>query len=135
MNQGTFCGRLFVVILSVFLVAGCSSKTNPLAPFQPEITNVQDNFQFQATGVTNVTANLEYIWRNSGTAASVNQACAITAGTATLTIFDDSLVQVYTKDLKVNGTDTTSAGIIGHWTIRVSLSNVSGTLNFRVQKR
>ncbi len=134
MNQGTFCGKLFVVVLIVFLAAGCS-KTNPLAPFQPEITNVQDNFQFQATGVTNVTASLEYIWRNSGTTANVNQACAITAGTATVTIFDDSLTQVYTKDLKVNGTDTTYAGITGHWTIRVSLTNVSGTLNFRVQKR
>jgi hypothetical protein len=134
MNQGTFCGRLFVVVLVMFLVAGCS-KTNPLGPFQPEISNVQDNFQFQATGVTNVTASLDYIWRNSGTTANVNQACAITGGTATLTIFDDSLVQVYTKDLKVNGTDTTYAGITGHWTIRVSLSNVSGTLNFRVQKR
>jgi hypothetical protein len=134
MNQGTFYGRLFVVVLVMFLVAGCS-KTNPLGPFQPEISNVQDNFQFQATGVTNVTASLDYIWRNSGTTANVNQACAITGGTATLTIFDDSLVQVYTKDLKVNGTDTTYAGITGHWTIRVSLSNVSGTLNFRVQKR
>jgi len=134
MNQTTFSVKLFAVILAMFLVAGCS-KSNPLAPFQPEITNVQDNFQFQATGVTNVTATLEYIWRNSGTTANVNQACAITGGTATLTIFDDSLVQVYTKDLKVNGTDTTYAGITGHWTIRVSLASVSGTLNFRVQKR
>ena len=135
MNSASFSVRLSVVVLTFFLVVGCSKKTNPLAPFQPEITNVQDNFQFQATGVTNITATLDYIWRNSGTTANVNQACTITGGTATLTIFDDSLVQVYTKDLKVNGTDTTFAGIAGHWTIRVSLTDVSGTLNFRVQKR
>lgn len=134
MNRTTFSGKLFVVLLTIFLISGCS-KSNPLSPFQPEVTNVQDNFQLQATGVTNVTATLEYIWRNSGTSANVNQACAITGGSATLTIFDDSLTQVYTKDLKANGTYITDAGISGHWTIRVSLTNVSGTLNFRVQKR
>lgn len=57
-----------------------------------------------------------------------------TAGTATLIIKDAASTQVYTKDLNANGTFVTTAGTSGAWTIRVELVNVSGTLNFRVQK-
>jgi len=37
------------------IVAACGSSTGPLAPYQPQINNLADNFQFQATGVQNVT--------------------------------------------------------------------------------
>lgn len=84
--------------------------------------------------MTNVNATAIYTWSNSGTAASVNQATTISAGTATLTILDANGTQVYTKDLGVNGTLLTSTGRTGHWTIKVVLSDYSGTANFRVQK-
>lgn len=124
----------FVLSTMVVLSACGSSSTGPLAPFQPQINNAPDNFQFQATGVTNVTWTFTYTWSNSGTAASVNQATTITAGTATVTILDANSTQVYTKDLSANGTFTTSAGVTGNWTIKVVFTNYSGTPNFRVQK-
>lgn len=46
------------------------------------------DFQFQATGVTNVTWTYTYTWSNSGTTASVNQSTTIAAGTATVAILD-----------------------------------------------
>lgn len=113
--------------------AGCSDS-NPLAPFQPEIANNPDNFQFQVTAAKNVTTTVNYTWQNSGAAANTNQACSIQGGTATVTLFDANGTQVYTKGLEVNGTYPSTSGVAGAWTIRVVISGVSGSLNFRVQK-
>ncbi|HSA92629.1 MAG TPA: hypothetical protein VLE48_06415 [Terriglobales bacterium] len=124
----------FVLLLFVIVVAGCGSDTVLNPRFQPEINNATDNFQFQATNVTNVNDQLQYTWQNTGMQANVNQACSITAGTASLTIRDSAGTVVYSGDLRNNGTFVTNAGPSGGWTIAVSLSGVSGTLNFRVQK-
>ena len=126
--------RVGLIALTLAALTGCGSSTAPLAAFQPQISNTADNFQFQATGVTNVTSTVTYPWSNSGTAASVNQATTVTAGTATVTILDQNGTQVYTKDLSANGTFASSAGVTGNWTIKVVLTNYSGTANFRAQK-
>lgn len=118
--------------LSLLVTLACGS--DPLAPFQPEITNAADNFQFQATGLTGVTWSKEYVWENSDVTANVDHSSAITAGTTLLTIRDHNGTQVYSAPLGASGSVTTSAGVAGtNWRIRVQLTNVSGTLNFRVQ--
>jgi hypothetical protein len=123
-----------VRLTALMMLSACGSSTGPLAPFQPQINNAPDNFQFQATGVTNVTYTFTYTWSNSGTSASVNQSTTATGGTATVTILDANGVQVYTQDLTANGTFATSAGATGNWTIKVVFTNYSGTPNFRAQK-
>lgn len=133
MKSKSFVVRASVVVL-LLAAFGCGSSNKSLAPFQPQINNATDNFQFQATGVTNVTSTLTYTWQNTGTSASVNQSCAITAGSAELVILDKNGAQVYSNNLTANGTFTTSTGVTGNWTIRVTLTNCSGTLNFRAQK-
>ncbi len=126
---------LIVVVLA--LGVGCSdNNTNVINPaFQPEVTNNIDSFQFQATNVTNVTQVLSYSWRNTGVQANVDQSSSITAGTATLTLSDSTGSQVYTRNLTEGGSLASAAGLAGAWTIRVTLTNVNGTLNFRVQKK
>ena len=117
------------------LSVGCGSD-NTLSPqFQPEITNNTDNFQFQATGVTHVSQTLTYTWSNTGTAANVDQSCAITQGSATVQIRDNQGTLVYNRTLADGGTFVTSTGVAGTWSIRVTLNNVDGTLNFRAQKK
>lgn len=116
------------------LVAACGDSTGPLTPFQPQITNAVDNFQLQATGVTQVTWSHSYLWSNSGDSTTINQATTITAGTATVTISDPNGIQRYTQSLSANGSFGMPKGVAGSWTIRVVLTNYSGTLNFRVQK-
>lgn len=123
--------RLKVIAAAGVLLAACS---DPLAPFQPEITNVTDSFQFQATGVRKVTWSHDYVWQNTGTTANVDHSSTVTAGAATLTIRDAAGTQVYTSPLNPSGSVTTSAGTSGAWTIRVALVTLDGTLNFRVQK-
>lgn len=116
------------------VAAACSNSTGPLAPFQPQINNIADNFQFQATGVANVTWTYTYTWSNSGDSATVNQATTMTAGSATLTILDNNGAQLYSQSLNANGTFGMTKGLHGSWTIKVVFTNYSGTVNFRVQK-
>jgi hypothetical protein len=121
-------------LTTVTLVAACGNNSGPLAPFQPQINNVADNFQFQATGVTNVTWTFTYQWTNTGDSATVNQSTTFSGGSATLTISDHNGAQVYSQSLSANGTFGMTKGLHGSWTIRVVFTNYSGTVNFRVQK-
>lgn len=124
--------RTAVSLASLLLALACGS--DPLAPFQPEITNIADNFEFQATGLTGVTWSQEYVWTNSETTANVDHSSAITGGTTLLTIRDHNGTQVYSAALGPSGSVATAAGVAGNnWRIRVQLTNVSGTINFRVQ--
>lgn len=126
--------RQTAVFLSCLIVGACGSSTGPLAPFQPQINNLADNFQFQATGVTNVTWTYTYTWSNSGDSATVNQATTVTGGSATLTILDNNGTQLYSQSLSSNGTFGMTKGVHGNWTIKVGFTNYTGTVNFRVQK-
>lgn len=116
------------------LLGACGSSSGPLAPFQPQINNMADNFQFQATGVTNVTWTYTYTWSNSGDSATVNQSTTVTGGSATLTILDTNGTQLYSQSLSSNGTFGMTKGLHGSWTIKVVFTSYSGTMNFRVQK-
>ena len=121
-------------LVALALTAACGNSTGPLAPFQPQINNVADDFQFQATGVTNVTWTFNYNWTNTGDSATVNQATTVSGGSATLTIFDKNGTQLYTQSLSANGTFGMTKGAAGLWTVRVVFTNYSGTVNFRAQK-
>jgi hypothetical protein len=125
---------LALLLATSVAIAACSDSTGPLAPYQPQINNAPDNFQFQATGVSNITWTYTYTWANSGTAANVNQSTTIAAGSAVVTILDANGAQVYTQSLSANGTFPTTAGPTGNWTIRVVFTNYNGTVNFRVEK-
>ena len=133
-----FAARLlWAAVLFVFALAGCGgSNNNALNPqFQPQVANLPDSFQFQSTGVTGVTQTLHYGWQTSGTAASINQASTLSAGTAQVTVSDVNGKVVYTGNLGSNGTFVSATGAgPGLWSIDVALNNYNGTLNFRVQK-
>ena len=115
-------------------IAACGDS-NPIGPSnQPEVANNRDNFQFQASNLRDTTQTLAYTWENTGATANVNQSGQMTRGTATLTIRDNANNQVYSRNLDTTGTFVTTTGAPGSWRIEVQLSNVTGTLNFRVQK-
>ena len=126
-------GRIAPVIalLGLLLGTGCS---DPLGPFEPEITNATDNFQLQATGVSAVTSTLTYSWVNTGTRATINHSTTTAAGTAQLTIRDAAGTVVYDRGLAPSLNEPTSSGTAGTWTLQLRLTDYSGTLNFRVQK-
>ena len=128
-----------LMLLAALIAASCGGSTKttappPLANFQPEIINTQDNFQFQATALTDVTTVAAYYWSNTGTRATVNHSSAVSAGTTLLEIFDAANVRVYADSLRASGSDQTSVGTAGLWRVRVTLQQVDGTLNFRAEK-
>ena len=129
------CVKSLGLALLLALV-GCGGGNSSLNPqFQPQVANAADTFQFQSTGVTNVTETLSYTWQNTGIAANVDQATTVTAGTAVVMIRDAAGIQVYSAGLQTNGSFQSATGQTGNWTIEVVLQGYSGTLNFRVQKR
>jgi hypothetical protein len=125
-------GGAACAIALLLAVANCSSNT--LAPFQPQISNAADNFQLQATGVSNVSTTLTYSWANSGTQATINHATTTSAGSTLLVIKDNAGTTVYSKALAASLNEATSAGQSGTWSIQLTLTGYSGTLNFRAQK-
>ena len=120
-------------LLAVGAFVGCGSN-HTLAPFQPQITNAADNFQAQATNVTNVTSTFTYSWTNSGTRATVNHSTVTTSGSTHLDIKDAAGATVYSQALSPSLNEATTVGQAGVWRIEFTLTNYSGTLNFRVQK-
>lgn len=118
----------------LILIIGCSSNsTAPLAAFEPEIVNGADDFQFQATDITNVTTQITYDWSNSGTQATIDHSLAITGGSASVTLYDSNDSLVYSSGLAASLNEASSAGTPGTWRLVVNLANCSGTLNFRAQ--
>ena len=124
--------RLATMVLGFATLLGCGD--NPLAPFQPQISNAADNFQLQATNVSSVTTTATYVWANSGTRATINHSTTTTAGSTLLVIKDAAGATVYSKALSPSLNEPTTAGQAGTWSIQLTLTNYSGTLNFRAQK-
>lgn len=131
-RQRYVVGAAALAVVAVALA--CSDSTGPLAPFEPQINNAPDNFQLQATGVTNATWTYTYTWTNTGDSATVNHSTTTTGGSATITILNKNGAQLYSQPLKASGTEGMTKGLAGLWTIRVVFTNYSGTVNFRVQK-
>lgn len=121
-----------VALMIVLGAGGCSDDT--LAPFQPEVNNIADTFQLQATGVTMRTATLSYTWSNTGTQGTVNHSTTTTAGTARVVIRDSAGTIVYDETLVPSLNENTLVGVAGNWNVRLILTDYSGTLNFRVEK-
>jgi hypothetical protein len=134
-KRGRILGLGLMVAAAMLLgtAVGCGGNSALNPNFQPQVNNAADNFQFQSTGMQNVTQTLQYNWQNSGTHASTNQACSINPGSAFLTLRDATGKMVYSGDLAANGTFTSVAGTAGTWTVQVSFSNTTGTVNFRAQ--
>ncbi|MGI9625339.1 MAG: hypothetical protein ACR2QM_00770 [Longimicrobiales bacterium] len=123
-------GCLFAIAIG----GACGDDNTPLDQFDPEISNLTDSFQLQATGLTGVTTTIDYAWQNTGTMADIDQSGVLTSGTARVIILDSSATQVYDGDLMTTGSYQSIAGTTGAWVIRLVTNNAQGDLNFRVQK-
>lgn len=124
--------RAALLLLGAAGLAGCGERTSAGRDFY--VSNAQDAFQFQVVEMKSYSRTYTYAWQNSGPTATVIQSSTITEGAATLFLRDGNGETVYAKSLKSNGTFLSEAGVPGTWTVDLLLDDVSGTLNFRVQK-
>lgn len=128
---------MLIGVLMLVALIGCSDDNNPtntLANFQPEIVNNTDSFEFQATDVADITGTVFYNWDNTGSIATINHSSTIDQGTAIVTVYDENYNQVYTSGLSASLNENTQQGTPGVWHVKVELTNMSGTLNFRLEK-
>ena len=125
-----------VSLLGFALACGGGGGTAPIQPaYQPQIVNLTDSFSLQLTGVTDGSGQLVYGWNNTGTKASINRSCAITAGTVSLTVKDSAGTTVYSGPLNgMSGSVSTGLGVTGTWTIQTDFAHATGTINFSAQK-
>ncbi|MBT8208018.1 MAG: hypothetical protein KJO18_07085 [Acidimicrobiia bacterium] len=131
-NQTT---AIRLLIAGIAFGASACGGNNVIGPEnQLEVTNVPDSFEWQVTALDNVSQTFTYAWGNTGTAANVNQSSALASGTASLRITDAGGVEVYSRSLSEDGTFVTGSGMAGTWTVTVTLEDVDGTLNFRLEK-
>lgn len=70
---------LMVAALFVLSACGNDNPADPLAGFEPQIDNATDNFQLQASDVTDVGTVLQYTWANTGNMASVDHSTTTAA--------------------------------------------------------
>jgi hypothetical protein len=121
------------LLVGATLLWGCGEKSSAGKDLQ--VTNAADNFQFQVTAMENYTKTYIYTWANTGDSANVDQSCSISGGKATLSLHDNAGTLVYARDLRANGSFPSGSGVAGSWRITLTLTDLTGTLNFRVQKR
>lgn len=127
--------RYPLTAMAAFAVLAACSDNNALAPqYQPQVVNLPNEFAFQVTGLRDVSDNLQYVWRNDGTTANVNQSPSDLTGTVSLVVLDAAGSQVYSRSLAENGTFSTTPGTAGNWTVRVQFSRAGGAVNFRLQR-
>jgi len=127
--------RLTLSALTLALFAAGCGGDNAVAPqYQPQVVNTPNVvFTFQATGLQDVTDALSYNWSSSSGSIVIHPATATTSGTISLNIKDASGAVVYNGTVPSSGDITPSDGDPGIWTIKLSLANYTGTINFEVQ--
>jgi hypothetical protein len=121
-------------LVAGFLIAAACGDSTTAPGRDPQIINSTDNFQYQISDIQDFSGTQIYTWQNTGTTATVNQSASISAGSVTLVLRDANGVQVYSHSLADNGTFSSSAGTAGAWTVRVTYSGASATVNFRADK-
>lgn len=127
--------RAMTLFIGLTLALVACDGSNPIGPSnQPEIANNADNFQFQASNLARTTQTLTYSWTITGSVANVDQSGRIDSGEATLILRDASGHEVYNRTLTSTGTFKSSSGTPGSWRIELRLTEVTGTVNFRVQR-
>jgi hypothetical protein len=105
------------------------------AGIQPDITNRRDEFSYRVPRVSNYRGSGLYWWQNTGIAAQVQQASAVSAGRMRLVIRDANGAEVFARSLAEGGSFLTQNGASGRWTIQVIYDDASGTVSFRVHRK
>ena len=136
MRYSLLCRVAITLLIPAVGLTGCSDSSTPPPPpgIQPEIVNITDSFEYQVQSIEGYSGAASYTWENSGTIAAVDHSSVITDGVGTLVVRDAAGTEVYSGTLVDSGSTATLVGTAGNWTVTVTYTIFSGTVNFRVQK-
>jgi hypothetical protein len=127
--------RVTLATLALAVMTAACSSDSALGPqYQPQVVNTPNvAFSFQATGLQNVSDIVNYTWSVSSGKIVIHPATATVAGTITLNIKDALGAVIYNGAVPASGDITPPTGTGGSWTVRVTLVNYTGTINFALQ--
>ena len=121
--------------LAVSITGACDTRIPSVPQLQPQVVNLRNSFNFQATNLLGVFEDVTYRWQIDGTTATVDQSPTALLGAATVFVSDARGVQVYQRSLAENGTFTTTTGVPGTWTIRLHFEDASGDVAVQLNKQ
>ena len=125
-----FTIRHGAVVLLATLLAAC----DPAASFEPQVNSDSRRFALAAANVTSVTSSFTFDWVNPATSAIVRDSTTTTSeGCASVRIYDATGTLVYSMALLPRFIRQTATGVAGTWTIEVTMTGYSGTVNFRLE--
>jgi len=140
-----YCPKsICLMCLAIIVVVGWNSgcEKDPASSYEPEVTNVKDNFHVTIKDVKNLDTVYVYYWPVEGSvgntcSANIDQQASIQSGQASVVVKDNSSTRqtVYQTDLSQNGSFQTTLGTSGVWQITVSLVQFTGLIDFRAQRR
>jgi hypothetical protein len=122
---------------SLLTLAGCGDATSSSFA-NLSASNNEDSFLFigQTFGRPTTTV-LRYVWKHTSPIGQIStglEGGAAITGTARIVIHDAAGVEVYARDLKVAGVDTTAIGTPGDWTIDLTFAVANGDIVFQALK-
>jgi len=121
--------------LAVSISGACDTRIPSVPQLEPQVVNLRNSFNFQATNLVGVFEDVTYRWQIDGTTATVDQSPTALLGAATVFVSDARGVQVYQRSLAENGTFTTTTGAPGTWTIRLHFEDASGDVAVQLNKQ
>jgi hypothetical protein len=129
--------RSLILISLIFAVIfGVQCTKNALEPrLDPQVINQTDLFEFKIVDVRSINRQLVYRWQNNGITANIFNGSVVTMGNGSIRITDIGGSEVFSENLGASGNFFSSSGESGKWMIELNLSNVSGTVHVRVQRR
>lgn len=129
--------RCLILVSLVFAAMfGVQCTNNELEPrLDPQIINQTDLFEFKIVDVRSINRQLIYRWQNDGITANIFDGSVVTKGTGSIRITDIGGSEVFSENLGRGGNFFSTSGEPGKWVIELNLSNVSGTVHVRVQRR
>lgn len=129
-------GIALAILTAAVWLAGCSSSSTAPPPpgVQPEIVNVTDSFEYQVQSIEGYTGTATYTWQNSGTTAAIDHSSVIGDGVGMVAVRDANGNEVYSGEMSASQSLVSQPGTAGSWTVTVTYTAFTGTVNFRVQK-
>lgn len=111
--------------------AAClDSIVKPLGPENSEqVSNVADNFRYQADELDNVHDVREFTWRNNGTAATVVHQNFIHHGSVVMMVRDAVGTLVDSVPMEWNLETETNAGVPGNWHVTLTFYGARGRVD------
>ena len=122
-----------LLVLAAGIQIACDD--DPVSSYEPNVVNQQDNFHLVVPEADGVDTVVYYFWSMQGTSANIDQSADLQGGSVSITVDDNDRHQVYSTDLRQIGSFVTQPGTPGSWRIRVGLSDFSGRIDFRLQRR